>query len=294
MPRSSAPPTITAEAWRLVRHEWLWVYRGRVPKVEQWSTDIPVPNGVFFVEEGEGRIQADGREIIIPKGHVFFTAPGSRRQWFAQGTKLLSVGFRSLWPDGTPLLQAGMNIALPQRRVAALHAATLALFKTVHPAKRSVTYHQAIVPQPRDIRGWIKHEAAFQHWLVTFAETLTKLGIESGTRADRQRRRVDQLRAWLNERPLSETSPTLPPSFDLGARRADQLLQQQLGMSLKTFLERRRLQAASERIQAGTEPLKEIAFALGFRHASHFTAWFRRHTGVPPSAYHAHGGTEAA
>jgi AraC-like DNA-binding protein len=46
-------------------------------------------------------------------------------------------------------------------------------------------------------------------------------------------------------------------------------------------------------VLAGNGTLKEIAFELGFRHAAHFTAWFRRQVDVSPSAYRA-GGTEAA
>jgi AraC-like DNA-binding protein len=104
---------------------------------------------------------------------------------------------------------------------------------------------------------------------------------------------VEQLIAWLDMRPLDQTTPTLPPNFGLGLRRADQLLQQQLGTSLRRYLEKRRLDAARERVLAGNDTLKEIAFELGFRHASHFTAWFRRQVGVSPSGYRA-GGMEAA
>jgi co-chaperonin GroES (HSP10) len=51
--------------WRTLHTEWLWVYRGHPVKVNEWSQEIPVPPGVFFVEEGEARIKADGVEHII-------------------------------------------------------------------------------------------------------------------------------------------------------------------------------------------------------------------------------------
>ena len=132
---------------------------------------------------------------------------------------------------------------------------------------------------------WAAHDAAFASWFVVLIETLHQLGIQPELPAGKSRRRVDQLIAWLNARPLDQTAPTLPPAFPLGTRRADQLLQQHLGIGMRVFLERRRLDAARKRILADTTTLKEIAFTLGFRHASHFTAWFRRHTGVSPSVY---------
>lgn len=291
MPKPKAP-TLPAEVWRSLRHDWLWVYRATVPVFDEWSAEIVVPAGVFFVEQGEVRIHADGQKIQVPRGHAFFSAPGLRRQWFAPGTRLLSVGFRSQWPDGTPLYRSGLNIAVKAPR---LRLATLQLYRAIHRSRNSVAYREATQPAAKTALAWLQHEAAFGTWMTAFAATLQALGVPPEPRAGTSRRRVDQLTAWLNDLPLDTTTPTLPPGFPLGTRRAEQLLQQHLGLGQRAFLERRRLDAARERIASGqgTDTLKEIAFTLGFRHASHFTAWFRRHTGLSPSAYRT-GGTEAA
>ncbi len=287
-------PTLPAEVWRSLRHEWLWVYRAEVPVFGEWSAEIVVPAGVFFVESGEVRIQADGKEVVVPRGHAFFSAPGLRRQWFAPGTRLLSVGFRSQWPDGTPLYRSGLNLAAKAPR---LRLATLQLFRVIHRGRKAVAYREATAKQTAEqpVQQWLQHEAAYATWMTVFAATLQTLGVPPEPRTTPSRRRVDQLTAWLSSRPLDQIAPTLPPGFSLGPRRAEQLLQQHLGLGQRAFLERRRLEAARERIASGqgTDTLKEIAFTLGFRHASHFTAWFRRHTGLSPSAYRA-GGAEAA
>lgn len=277
------------ESWRSLRHEWLWVYRGPVPTTDAWSAEIAVPPGVFFVERGEARLQAEGREILALPGQAFFSKPGLRRQWFAPGTHLLSVGFRSHWPDGTPLLSAGLNRVL---EAPALRAATLRLFRQVQRGRRMVTFREAIIPAQRTVAEWAAHEAAFLAWLAVCLETLTGAGVGLAARAGRSRRLSDQLLAWLNALPLEQATPSLPAGFPLGPRRADQLLREHLGLGLRAFLEKRRLTNARERVLAGIEPLKAIAFSLGFRHASHFTAWFRRHTGQSPSAWRL-GGTEA-
>jgi AraC-like DNA-binding protein len=285
------PPKFTADAWRSLRNEWLWVYRGPVPMCGVWSAEIPVPAGVFFVEHGEGRIRADGKEFVVKRGSAFFSAPGPRRHWFAPGTRLLSVGFRSQWPDDRPVFRSGLNFLA---RSSKLRIATLELFRRVHHSRKVVTYREAVKPAAHSMATWSAREAAFQAWFAIWSEVLHQNGIAPEPRLAKGRRsRVDQLTAWLDSRPLDETTPTLPPNFALGRRRADQLLQQQSGTSLRGYLERRRLDAARERILADQDTLKETAFALGFRHASHFTAWFRRHTGLSPSAYRA-GGGEAA
>ncbi len=283
------PEPLPPEAWRTLRHDWLWVYRGPVPATDVWSAEIAVPPGVFFVERGEARLRAEGRESVALPEAAFFSKPGLRRQWFAPGTRLLSVGFRSHWPDGSPLLNSGLNVVL---KAPALRAATLRLFRQVHPDRRSVTYREALAPVTRSLADWAAHDAAFLAWLAVCLETLADAGVGPAAPAGRSRRLTDQLLAWLNARPLEQTLPSLPPNFPLGSRRADQLLREHLGFGLREFLEQRRLANARERVVTGVEPLKAIAFSLGFRHASHFTAWFRRHTGQSPSACRS-GTTEA-
>ena len=58
-----------------------------------------------------------------------------------------------------------------------------------------------------------------------------------------------------------------------------------LGLTAKGFLEQRRLEGARRLLGEGELPLKEVAALLGFRHAPHFTAWFKAGAGRTPSAY---------
>ncbi len=284
------PLQFTTGAWHSLRNEWLWVYHGAVPSCDVWSPVIPVPAGVFFVEHGEGRIRADGREIIVSREQAFFSAPGLRQHCFAKGTRLLSAGFRSVWPDGAPLFRHGLNVTAKSPR---LRTATAKLFRLMHRGRKTVTYREAIQQTPQDVRNWAGREAAFAEWFVAFIKALDLLGIQPEPRAGSERRRLEQLLTWLNARPLDQTAPNLPPGFPVGMRRADQLLQQHLGIGLRVFLERRRLDAARASVISEHTSLKEIAFTLGFRHASHFTTWFRRHTGMSPSAYRATRGEVA-
>jgi AraC-like DNA-binding protein len=281
------PITIPGEVWLSLSREWLWVYRGPVPKTGEWSAEISVPPGVFFVERGEVRICVDGEEVVVPRGSAFFSASGLRQHWFAKNTVLLSVGFRCTWPDGTPLHRTGLNFVVSATE---LRLATQELFRRIHRGKKSVGYREAITHKTLTVVDWANHEAAFARWFAIYLKWIQKMGVQPESRTGKSRRRVDQLTAWLNALPFNETTPSLPPHFSLGLRRAEQLLLQHLGIGLRAFLERRRLNAARERILSEQGTLKEIAFALGFRYASHFTAWFRRHTGLSPSAYREGGG----
>ena len=282
---------MTAEAWRTLRTEWLWVYHGRPMKVNEWSTEIPVPPGVFFVEEGQAKIRAGGREIVVHPGKAFFTAPGVRQQWFKHGTLLLSVGFRSEWPDGTPLFRTGLNCVL---KCPALRAATDALFKAAHGRRQTVSYLEAVAPPTLTALQWQRRDAAFHAWFTAYQQELAKHRVLPEPRIGGTQRRVDDILAALDTLPLADFGTSGARTFGVGRRRAEQLVMEHTGLSLKAHLDRRRMTRATESLLTGNTSLKEIAHDLGFRHASHFTLWFRRQTGLTPSAFRNGGGISGA
>jgi AraC family transcriptional regulator len=80
----------------------------------------------------------------------------------------------------------------------------------------------------------------------------------------------------------------------IGARRLEQLLATELGITPHSRLNERRVAAARHLLSSTNTPLKEISHELGLRHPSHFTKWFRQHTGLSPSAYRQAGSMWAA
>jgi AraC-like DNA-binding protein len=286
------PPAI----WQSVDFKWLWVYHGRVAVTERWSEEITVPAGWFWVECGEGRIRVGDREISVNAGQSFYTAPGTRRQWFAAGTRLLSVGFRCDWPCGTPVFQAGLNITNSAARSRLLLEQTQKLFRSVHDSEVEVSYQDGIVVNSYDFAEWCGRESAFRNWFVIYVETLYQQGIEPQSLTTSQDRRVEGLVLALHEWPLDETLnlSKLGQGSRLGSRRVHDLLRAHLGMTAQAWLDERRLQLARERLFSEDTALKEIAFHLGFKHPPHFTAWFKRHTGMTPTAFRTGQGVEGA
>ena len=277
---------IPLATWRSLQFEWLWVYRGIVPRLRSWSAEIHVPPGVFFVESGKARIRADGALLDVPKGHAFFSAPGPRRQWFAPATRLLSVGFRAHWPDGAPLYRDGLNSLRSTKDLAALHAATRTLLRAVH-QRDEIPHREAAAHPNLPLRDHAARDAAFRTWFLVYIDTLAGCGIHPATRRVARDTRVQtvlsRLDSWPLEQPLDrgELFARLP----IGARRLEQLFAEELRLAPAAYYDRRRADAARERLAGSDDPLKETAHALGFRHASHFTLWFRRQTGQSPSNY---------
>lgn len=280
-------PPLLPTVWQGLQFEWLWVYYGDVPRVETWSGDITVPAGWFWVDRGLARIEVEGRLINVRPGQGFFSAPGTRRQWFATGTRLLSVGLRCLTSSGLPLFREGLNLATARAASEPLRKATLSLFRTVHSRRRLVTFQEASAPTALSLATWCYHEAAFRQWFRTYLRALQRLGVSPTASNPSGDPRLDcllnALIAWPLDQPLRLA--VIAEQSGLGERRARDLLHSRLGLTPQAWQERRRLDFAQSELMAETPPVKEIAFALGFRHAPHFTAWFKRATTLTPTAF---------
>ena len=292
-----AEPPLPSAVWQSLHFEWLWVYHGDVPRVEIWSGEITVPAGWFWVERGLARMEVEGRVVTVRPGQGFLSAPGQRRQWFAVGTRLLSVGLRCQMPGGLPLFRDGLNIATARAVSAPLLKATRILFRRVHGRRKQVTFREASATAERPLAQWCEHETAFREWFSIYLRTLERLGLEPATAHRSGDPRLDRLVTALNDWPLDQPLrlDKLALPTGLGERRVRDLLSARLGHTPQAWLERRRLDFARAALMADTPPVKEIAFALGFRHAPHFTAWFKRATTLTPTAFRAaHRLNEAA
>lgn len=273
--------------WSQLRLEWLWVYDGMVPVTGVWSEEIVVPASVFFVIEGEGRIRADGRKVVVAGGNAFLAAAGVRRQWFAPGTRLLSVGFRASWPNGMNLNTKALNRVVAGTDVRELALATQKLFRAVHGRKKMVGFRDAVKAAPASFAEWAQHDAAFRAWFAEYVATLCNAGLVASEVARSTDERVLELMRRLDRWPLDQAleGPRWVEGLPFGVRRAEQLIGKQLGITPHQHLMRRRLELARSLLTNTTTSIKVIAHRIGLRHASHFTKWFRRHAGVSPSAF---------
>ena len=289
-------PLLSSTVWQGLTFDWLWVYHGHVPKVQEWSPEITVPAGWFWVEKGLVKIQADGHEVSVKAGQSFFTAPGTRRQWFKAGTRLLSVGFRCQWPDGSPLHKAELNVVMSQAKTAGLREATRSLFTSVHGNQSEVTYRSSIEIFLRPFSEWCRVEAAFRLWFSVYVSTLEASGIQPQSRIKAQDRKLEAWLSALNDWPLDQPLKLghLDQDSNVSTRHLHDRLRSHLGMTAQAWLERRRLEVARQRLTTEETAFKEIAFDLGFRHAAHFTAWFKRHTTMTPSAFRSGNWVDAA
>lgn len=86
---------------------------------------------------------------------------------------------------------------------------------------------------------------------------------------------------------LTEYPPAhrLAEACGLSVRQVQRRFTEALGLSPRDYWMKCRIRAACESIRSGQEKLGALSVRLGFCDQSSFTAQFRRHTGVTPSAF---------
>ncbi len=71
----------------------------------------------------------------------------------------------------------------------------------------------------------------------------------------------------------------------LGTSRFYQLFHEEFGMAPLEYRDRLLLNRATALLAAGDLSVREVAFAVGFESASYFSRFFKKQTGLPPSAF---------
>ena len=71
----------------------------------------------------------------------------------------------------------------------------------------------------------------------------------------------------------------------LSARQLQRRLRETTGQSPNSFIRSIRLQQAARQLEQGSEPVSQVAYAVGFNSLSYFAKCFREHFGRNPSEF---------
>jgi AraC family transcriptional regulator, arabinose operon regulatory protein len=96
--------------------------------------------------------------------------------------------------------------------------------------------------------------------------------------------RVGQVLQAIESNP-NATIPTLAGLVNLSSSRLGHLFKAQTGVSLGSFLARRRLEKAAELLRSTDKRVKEITFAVGYRQESSFVRAFAKKFDCSPTDY---------
>jgi AraC-like DNA-binding protein len=279
-PSTAATPTLlTFEDWSFLHARLLWCYEGEVDAPNRRLFSQRNQLSAWWIQSGSVTVERGGDTWTARTGEWIFCGPHPMHQAFSPDARILSINFKLEWPSGDSLVDR--IVVVPAAHHPALGKAARALLRFI--SRRFPRIGTALQPQPIELTAFFETQQLFAAWTQVYLKTLLSAGVMPARMGGLDPRVLAALREldrhdWrqpFREKPLAAAT-------GLSSGHLDRLFVQQLGLTPRAYLQKRRLESATATLADSTVPAKKIAYDLGFSSASHFTHWLRRTTGKSP------------
>lgn len=237
-------------------------------------------SAAWLVREGWAQVEHEGKTVMAHPGQWLIVKPGARVQTFSRDARLLSIAFEARWPDGSHLFEEGLSLVVDASKVPGLETKVRPILNAVMeiaPGTWDLRDHKA------DLRRFLELERMLCEWLAELSEILEEHGITHSGHFGMDER-VRQAVEILHARDLAEplVLDELAAQVHTSQNHLTRLFRRDMQSTPNQFWDRLRIEHARSRLRQPDMRIKEVAADLGFKHLSHFSKWFKRHTGRAP------------
>lgn len=286
LPKTGLPAETTSlTLWGSLRMELRWIYEGQVhPANRRQRIDHTRGYWVWLLQKGEVSVTTRSGGLRARAGQWLVSPQGVVTQNFSDDARILSLHFTCQWPSGENLFSGRDGLVLDARDLPALETSARELLAWVQTRFPAPDIHFS--RQPARYSEFLRLQTRFHRWLDVFADMMQR-----NQRDFRHVGGIDDrlMRAAhiLNKTSMEQPFPIQIIREETGLSRShlDRLFYQSFGATTRVHWDRRRLETARAILGTTRMPVKETAFRLGFRQASHFTKWFRNQAGLAPVSY---------
>ncbi len=277
------PSPGTPRLWCQLLTSLIWLYRGPiVPHGEGYRPD-PLGSTAWLVLKGNAQVTIEGCRVSAGPGQWLFPKPIARTQNFSPNTEILSLRYHAEWPDGQQLFDQGLSVTFKETKYPELRRCAEKLQRMVCRVSHRSFNDISFACTPLSLPHYFQIEQALMNWMQTMYHCLTSEGLTPHLRHFEDQRMtlaLDLLNGWpLNQR---YTNTLLARQVGLSRSQLERLFAHHLGATTKHYLDRRRLRQAQLALYSQNKQVKELAYELGFRHVSSFSAWLKDKTGRAP------------
>ncbi|CAM3018222.1 helix-turn-helix domain-containing protein [Rariglobus hedericola] len=278
-PAASAPSTLTFEDWSFLHTRLLWCYEGEVDAPNQHRFSQRNQLSAWWIQAGAVTVKRGRDTWTARAGEWMFCGPHPLHQNFSPGARILSINFKLEWPSGDSLVE--QIVVASAAGHPALGKAARSLLRFISRCFPGIV--TALQPQSVKLTDFFETQQLFAAWTQAYLKTVLAAGVVPARMGGLDPRVLEALRHldrhdWRT--PFREKN--LAATAGLSAGHLDRLFVQQLGLTPRAYLQKRRLESATATLADSAVPAKKIAYDLGFSSASHFSHWLRRATGKSP------------
>lgn len=243
--------------------------------------------GAWLLRSGSGRIDVGNEHAIASPGRWLFCFADVLHQSVSPDARLLSVRVASAWPDGEPLFRgrtfvqvdAAAHPRLEQLAMAMRHALGEVAPRPEHPSFTFLRRTRV------DYEGYTRYQHHLTEWDILTARIFREHGVSMRVPAGIDPRLAAALHE-IDHLPLNAPFPRdVEAVGGLSLGQLNRMCLRVAGQTLYAYWDNRRLARAKLMLRQPSASVKEIAYQLGFRQLSHFSAWFKRHEGASPRSF---------
>ena len=274
--------TMIFRDWSLLRFYLIWIYRG--PPAAKKAAQPTDPGKAWLIEKGSVRMKVEGRKSVAAAGQWVFPPAYLDEREFSGDAEILSVRFRMRWPDGKDIFQHAQPVAAPAGELEELTELAVRLNDRVaavsHERGKEIRYSKCSLSDYMAIDGLIAR------WIGQYADFLISRGIEPVTPGSADAL-VEEIRRRIEEIPKEMTLDrnALAESVAMSVSHMESRFARQFGRTPTQYWQGLRFQRARDLLRPGDKPVKQVAFALGFKTVARFSTWFRQQAGQSPSEF---------
>lgn len=275
---------LSVETWDRLRRELVWIRRAPVDSYNRHNSYRPqgrIAAWRFIRGSGSFRL-ASGRCKAVA-GQWIIPGVGAGENLFTEDAEIISVRFHVEWPGGENLFDHRDPIVIGSAAGRSLDEAGFALVDFVQGKLSPQGFH---LPRASiQLDQYLTLQTHFDRWVRAYVNMMTEQG-----RVPRAEPRVDAriLEAMkLMESRLRASEVMLENdvarAVGLSLSQFKRLFGRDLKKSPKSWLDDLRYELACDRLGETNQTVKQIGYELGFRSPNHFSSWFAKHRGSPPS-----------
>jgi AraC-like DNA-binding protein len=260
----------------------LWAYKGWVGRqhCDRWLYVAHI--SAWLVLKGKMGIHKASGTVMAQEGEWIIGLPGKRLQVASEGCQILSICFIWEWIYGRELYPQDVALALSREEGNVMRRLGTRL---VSRAQRSFPNAGSnLAARSASFDAHLTLQVDFDAWLVAFSAAMTKRGIMPHL-ADTDRRVETAVQILDQPGPATPRPPELARRLGISTVHLNRLFIRELGMTIRAYLEKRRLIRARALLITSELSVKETAFRLGFASPQHFARWFHFKSGFTPTQW---------
>lgn len=286
--KASQTPT-SMHRWSSVRNELIWIYDGiEQSHGETVTADHRHGYWLWLIRKGGVTMTCDLGVYTATAGQWMLSPHALTTQKFEKGSRILSIHFSCQWPAGENLFTGKEGLIWNAKGTPKLERSATAVEKLARRHCPSVWLNLYL--QSVSYPLFMRFQHALTLFLIEFSEAMTQFGRQFshyGTHDDRLTLALN----CIHTTPQSDPFPweQIARETGLSRKHLDRLFYGHFGTTSRNYWEKIKLDEGIRLLETTTLSIKEVSYRLGFKQASHFSAWFAKHSNRAPREQRKHG-----